>query len=102
MKSPMNRSVWFRVFCLGFALPFFARGQSAPADTEVVSTTPMQFEVVGTGASGQLVVAPELTAGETRGDLTYTITEGPLFGRVGLAGGADEDDFYNNKTSRLG
>ena len=100
----MNRSAWGRVLCFFFALPALASAQeqAVASDPEIVSTTPMQLEAQGTGVSGQLAVAKELVSGETRGDLVYAITEEPLSGRVGLAGGADEEDFYKNKTSRLG
>jgi hypothetical protein len=47
-------------------------------------------------------VGPELTGTGSGSDLVYTIITEPRFGRVGLAGGADEDNFYNNRTSRLG
>ncbi len=110
MTSQIHIPAWLRA--LGFVftlagLPAFAQGtdasQPAVGDAEeIVSTTPMQLEAHGTGVSGQLVVASEIISTESRGDLIYTITVEPLFGRVGLAGGADEDDFFNNKTGRLG
>ncbi len=68
----------------------------------IVSTRPMETEAEGTGVHGQLVVAPEILSPDTRTDLLYTITAEPLYGRVGLAGGGDEADFFKNKTSRLG
>jgi hypothetical protein len=80
-----------------------AAGGTAPSDVEtIVSTTPMTFEAEGTGVHGQLVVAPELISAETRADLVFSITVDPLFGRVGLAGGGDEADFFKTKTARLG
>ena len=68
----------------------------------IVSTRPMETEAEGSGVHGQLVVAPEIITPDTRTDLIYTITAEPLYGRVGLAGGGDEADFFKNKTSRLG
>ncbi|MEO7598658.1 MAG: Ig-like domain-containing protein [Opitutus sp.] len=80
-----------------------AANRAAPTDNEaIVSTTPMQFDVEDSGTHGQLVVAPEILSTDTRSDLIYTITAEPLNGRVGLAGGGDEADFFNNKTSRVG
>src|SRR5690606_3030460 len=77
-------------------------GRPAPGDVEaIVSTSPMRLEAEGAGVHGELFVAPEIVSPDTRADLIYTITEEPLYGRVGLAGG-DEEDFFNNKTSRLG
>lgn len=35
-------------------------------------------------------------------DLVYTITSEPSFGRVGLAGEGDAEDFFTNRTSRFG
>ncbi len=104
MNLILHRSAWARILGFLFALPAlaFAQAPAGASDTEVVSTTPMQLEAQGTGVSGQLAVAREILGGETRGDLVYTITAEPQNGRVGLAGGEDEDDFYKNKTSRLG
>jgi hypothetical protein len=99
----MIRFRWVRLLSLASAFVSLAFGQAPAApDTEIAGTAPMKLEAPGTGVSGQLVVAAELTRGETRADLVYTITREPAHGRVGLAGGADEDDFYKNKTSRLG
>lgn len=67
----------------------------------IVSTKPMRIESNDTGADGQLVVASEILSPDSSGDLVYTITTEPRFGRVGLAGGGDETDFFKNKTSRL-
>ncbi len=88
------------------AVPAFAADPPAinrPGDIEaIVSPTPMVFEAEDTGVHGQLVVAPEILSSDTQADLIYAITAEPRFGRVGLAGGGDEADFFNNKTARLG
>lgn len=97
--------VWLRVLCLLVMFtgaPAFANGQPASSDEVViVATTPMELVVESTGVSGHFVVAPEVVTADTGGDLIYTITTGPRFGRVGLAGG-DEEDFYQNQSGRLG
>jgi hypothetical protein len=62
----------------------------------------MEIEAEGTGAHGQLVVIPEILSADTRTDLIFTISAEPLHGRVGLAGGGEEVDFFKTKTSRLG
>jgi hypothetical protein len=118
MMLEITAREWLRVLCLVWALamaPVFAADTPAPKSDSaaanppapgdkdaIVSTTPMELEVVGTGVHGQLVVAPEIFSPDTRGDLVYTITTEPLHGRVGLAGGGEEVDFFKNKTSRLG
>lgn len=100
---------WGRV--LGFAfmtallamMAMPALAQNAPDDKNViVATTPMEIETEGAGAHGQLVVGAEILSTDSRSDLVYTITEEPKFGRVGMAGGGDETDFFRNRTSRLG
>jgi hypothetical protein len=106
-----------RVICLALLMaitPAFAadtpasvNGAAAPNQTvsgdagPIVSKTPMQFEADDSGVHGQLDVAQEILSTDTRNDLVFTITEEPLHGRVGLAGGEDAD-FFNNKTSRVG
>lgn len=97
---------WLRVLCL---LPLLAAGPAFAADTAkpsdkdtIVAKTPLAIEAEGTGAHGQLAVAPEVLSPESRTDLIFTITADPLYGRVGLASGGDEADFYKTKTSRLG
>ncbi len=82
-------------------------GRPAPATgaadpTVVVAPAPMMLEAEGTGVHGHLAVAPEVVTPDTRTDLVYTITAEPLYGRVGLAAGGDEADFFKTKTSRLG
>jgi hypothetical protein len=77
----------------------------APAADQnvIVSTTPMKLTAEnGEGVHGQLVVAREILSADTGRDLVYNITGEPLFGRVGLAGGGEEDDFFKNKTAHLG
>ena len=100
-----NFPVWLRVLCLVFVLtggPAFADSPPASGAAEViVSTIPMKLVAEGTGVSGQFVVAREIYTAETSGDLVYTITVEPRFGRVGLAGG-DDEDFFKNKRGRSG
>jgi hypothetical protein len=113
----MNLKTYFpaglSALCLAFlltVLPAFADSASSPnsagttppatdGSEEIVSTTPMQLEAEGTGVHGQLVVAPEIISADVRGDLIYTITVEPASGRVGLAGG-EQEDFFQNKTGR--
>ena len=90
---------WLRAFCF---VSLLAGSPAFAEDTEIVSTIPMKLEAPGTGVSGQLAVGPEIAGAGAHSDLVYTITVEPRSGRVGLAGGADEDNFYNNKTSRVG
>jgi hypothetical protein len=90
---------WLRALCFVSVL---AAAPAFAEDPVIVSPTPMKLEAPGAGVSGQLVVAAEVVSAGTGRDLVYTITAGPQAGRVGLAGGADEDNFYNNQTSRLG
>ncbi|HTO04972.1 MAG TPA: Ig-like domain-containing protein, partial [Opitutus sp.] len=111
---------WSRVLRLAVLLaivPAFAFAAEAPApsttDTAtvllaapyaedvIVSTKPLEFDSEDAGVHGQLVVASEILSPDTQYDLIYTITSEPRFGRVGLAGGGDED-FFSNKTSRVG
>src|SRR5690606_19532250 len=70
-------------------------------DEAIVSTNPMVFEAEDGGVHGQLFVPSAVLSPDTRTDLVFTLTQEPLYGRVGLAGG-DEADFFQNKTSRLG
>jgi hypothetical protein len=118
MSLKITTRPWRRLLCLltllatgpAFAAdtpappsPAAAANRGAPTDKNtIVWTTPMVIEVEGTGAHGQLVVAAEVVSPESRTDLVFSITAEPLYGRVGLAGGGDEADFYKNKTSRLG
>jgi hypothetical protein len=118
MNLEITAREWLRVLCLMLILalaPAFAADTPAPESDSaasartappevdaIVSTTPMEIEAEGTGAHGQFVVARDILSPDTQNDLVYTITEEPLHGRVGLAGGGDEADFFKNKTSRLG
>lgn len=77
------------------------RATAAERDT-ITAAAPMALEAEGTGAHGQLVVAPELIGSEGGAELTYAITADPLHGRVGLAGGDEGTDIFRNKTSRQG
>ncbi len=79
--------------------------RAAPGDKDaIVSTIPMKIEAENNdaGAHGDLVVAPEVVSPDSRSDLIFTITSEPLHGRVGLAGGGDEADFFKNSTARIG
>ncbi|MEO6005246.1 MAG: Ig-like domain-containing protein [Opitutus sp.] len=67
-----------------------------------VSKSPMEIDAEDSGVHGQLVVGSEILSADTQNDLVYIITAEPQNGRVGLAGGGDEADFFNNKTSRVG
>jgi hypothetical protein len=118
MTLTHTAGAWPRALCLILGLsiaPAFAadtpapKGPSAAANRvaasdkdAIVSTTPMEIESEDTGAHGHLVVASEVVSPDSRTDLIYTIAAEPLHGRVGLAGGGDEADFFKTKTSRLG
>ncbi len=118
MNLKITARAWPRVLRFGLVLamaPAFAAdtpapksdpaaaNRAAPGDKDaIVSTTPLAIEAEGTGAHGQLVVAPEVISPDSRTDLIFTISADPLHGRVGLAGAGDEADFFKNKTSRLG
>src|SRR5215204_5672706 len=59
-----------------------AANRAVPSDKDaIVSTTPMEVEAEGTGAHGQLVVAPEILTPDTRTNLIFTISAEPLHGR---------------------
>lgn len=118
MSLETTARAWARVLCLALILamgPAFAAdtpapksdsaaaNHTAPGDKDaIVSTTPMEIEAEGAGVHGQLVVATEVVSPDTRADLVFSITAEPVYGRVGLAGGGDEADFFKTKTSRLG
>jgi hypothetical protein len=105
MSLKSHLPAWLRVLSLAFVLtggPAFAETPPAAGAPEaIISTTPMQLVAEGEGVHGQLVVAREIVSTETSGDLVYTITVEPRFGRVGLAGG-EAEDFYQTKSGRLG
>ncbi|HVU16621.1 MAG TPA: hypothetical protein VHD32_06840 [Candidatus Didemnitutus sp.] len=115
MKSAQKFSVWLCTLCLALTLSGVAFADdgapaAAPATEQknaananvIVSSQPMKLVVEGgQGVHGQLVVPPEITHTENGGELVYTITEDPVFGMVGLAGGEDAD-FFRNKTAHLG
>ena len=75
---------------------------SAAERDQILAPSPMTLEVEGSGAHGQLVVAPELVGPDAGTDLVYAIVAEPLHGRVGLAGGDEGTDIFRNQTSRLG
>ena len=115
MTLSIPSRAWLRVLCFALMLarlPAFAEDtpppkSETPAENRtatndkdaIVSTTPLVFEVEEAGVHGQLVVAQQLLSPDTSNDLVYTITEDPTSGRVGLAGGSDDSDFFRNKTS---
>lgn len=98
--------------CPAFAADTPASAPASEAPTEnraaasdkdaIVSTTPMTFESEDAGVHGQLVAPAQILSADTSNDLVFTITEEPLHGRVGLAGGGDDVDFFQTKTSHLG
>jgi hypothetical protein len=75
---------------------------AAPDRNTISASAPMTLEVEGSGAHGQLVVAPELVGPDAGTELVYAIVAEPLHGRVGLAGGDEGADLFRNQTSRLG
>lgn len=106
---------WTRMvfFFLAAALCVRSEAQPAAADApaeqaasigaeKIVSPTPTHLEVEGRRVSGRLAVAPQILSADTFSDLIYTITIEPKFGRVGMAGEGDAEDFFANKTSRFG
>ena len=108
MTSPSLRPFWLRLLAFALLPAAFAVAQPAPTPqagtgsvAAIVSPEPMVIEAENGGVHGQLAVAPEILSPEGRTDLIYTITAEPKSGRVGLAGG-DEEDFFKNKTARLG
>ncbi|HRE83253.1 MAG TPA: hypothetical protein PLN52_19570 [Opitutaceae bacterium] len=113
-SSLLQSLSWKRAFLLWIALgllgvPGFAAdsaskvtpGTGGVEKDVITSSTPMRLEAESTGVHGQLVVAQELISADSTSDLLYTLTTEPNFGRVGLAGGGDDTDFFKNKTSRL-
>lgn len=99
MTFDLTARMCLRFLCLIVTL---AAATADAAEPPIVAPTAMTVEAEGTGVHGQLVVAPEVVSPDSRTDLVYTITAEPLYGRVGLAGGDDEANFFKTKTSRLG
>jgi hypothetical protein len=97
MISPTFLRVWLRPLCLALVLTH----PLATAE-EIVSETPMEILAEEGSVHGQLVVASEVIGADRRAEFTYTIVKEPLFGRVGLAGAGEVDDFFATKTSKLG
>jgi len=121
MRHTLNPRGCLRILPLLFALcsapifgaePATTSSESAPAgeasaagsaDREaIVSTTPMTVQADEGGVYGELLVGSQILSSAAANELVFTITSEPLHGKVGLAGGADETDFFKNKTSRLG
>ena len=104
MKLRNEFPAWLRVWCLALALagiPAFAANAAAVGAEVIVAPYPMTLVAEGVGVHGQLVVAPEIVSADPSGNLVYTITLEPRHGRVGLAGG-DQEDFFQTKTGRSG
>ncbi|HEY4246690.1 MAG TPA: Ig-like domain-containing protein [Lacunisphaera sp.] len=68
----------------------------------IVSKKALVLEAEDGGVHGQLPVTPELVGPDAGSDLLFAITTEPKHGRVGMAGGDEGTDFFENKTSRLG
>lgn len=120
MTLPSSLGARARTLCVAMSLAcgvVFAQQNATPAPTPaavpaaaaastekdtITSATPMQFEVEEAGVHGELAVATQVLRSDTPAELVYTITGEPLHGRVGLAGGGEDVDFFKNKTSRLG
>jgi hypothetical protein len=111
----MNLPKWTRTVFFFLAATLCLRGEVQPAAAgaptdqaasvgaeKIVSANPTTLEVEGRRLSGRLTVAPQIISADTSSDLIYTITVEPKFGRVGMAGEGDEEDFFANKTSRFG
>ena len=108
MNLALSARAWSRVLGFAFVLPLLpasAADTSTPGDVApIVSSTPMRFTAENAGVYGQLLVPPEVANSDTPAELVFTITSEPLHGRVGLAGGAGDDDadFFKTKSSRIG
>lgn len=89
---------------LALASVFVASSLSiaAVAKDVIISTSPMEVDADGTGAHGQLAVAPEILTEDSQDDLIYTITIEPQYGDVGLAGGDDGVDLFDTMSSQFG
>lgn len=85
------------------AFPVHANNaDSAGTEGDLAAQTMHLQALDGSGASGHLLVPPDILSDEMEDDLLYTITTLPLYGRVGLAGGDDSDDIFNNHTATIG
>ncbi len=101
--------LWLRGLGLGLLLAVSpALGQGSVANDPaggvevIVSPQPLLFVAEeGAGVHGELAVASEVAGSSAPGGLIYTITAGPARGRVGLAGG-EEEDFFKTRTGRFG
>ncbi len=114
MNLELSGRCWRRLLCLVLMLAWLpvyaadlpaATTESPPPGSDVapiVSTSPMTFETEDGGVHGQLVVAPELLSGDADDGVVFTLTSEPLHGRVGLAGGDNDADFFETRSSRLG
>jgi hypothetical protein len=84
------------------AVVFTVHAETTAAAESDLAAQIMHLQALdGSGAAGHLLVPPEILSDEMEDDLIYTITSDPLHGRVGLAGG-DEEDIFKNHTARLG
>ncbi|MBI2511414.1 MAG: Ig-like domain-containing protein [Opitutae bacterium] len=115
MTCSLDLPTWARMVFFFLATALCVRGEvppaaaGAPADQaaavgaeKIVSPNPTKLEVEGRRLSGRLAVAPQILSADTSADLIYTIVTEPKFGRVGMAGEGDEEDFFATKTSRFG
>lgn len=82
--------------------PSGAAAEAADSKDVFVASAPMEFETEGAGVFGQLVVGAEILTTDSPSELVYTITDEPKSGRVGIASGGEDADFFHNRTSRLG
>ena len=103
MTFPFPSRLWLHLLALTFVT--LATHAQVPASTLADTAEPaphtLHLQADGQGVAGQLFVSPEIRSNEMADELVFTITSDPLWGRVGLAGGAEEDVFAN-KTARLG
>jgi len=105
MKFKITVPAWLSLGCLVWLLaggPALAADAPAAGSAEViVAAAPMMLLAEGAGIHSQLVVAPEIFSADQGGNLVYTITVEPRHGRVGLAGG-EQEDFFQTKTGHSG
>jgi hypothetical protein len=91
-----------RQLAIRWVLAATLAASAAAQDDLIISALPMEVAADGTGAHGQLFVSPQILSSETENDLTYTITQEPRFGQVGLAGGDARANIFETKTSPFG